>query len=695
MSAENPSSGAPRRRTAKNPLLEKFDTPHQTPPFRRIALKHYMPAFEEGIAQLRTEVDAIVNDPQPPTFENTVEALERSGSLLHRVESIFFALNHSHTSDQMEAIANDVQPLLTAVANEISHNTELFSRVKSVYDARATRDYDPEQLMLLERTYKDFVRSGTALDDRKKARFRELTTELGRLSLAFAQNVRAATNAYSLNIPLEDRAKIAGLPADAKRRMAAEARSRGEKGWTVALQPASYENFMMYCEDRRLRERLWRARMTLCYGGGMYDNRENTRRMASLRLELADLLGYATWADYVLENRMAENTATVESFLGELLSATKRYAEDEYAEIVRYADTLGGGHRQVMQWDMPHYIEKYRRAHYNVSDSEIKRYVRLDIAEQGLFALAERLYGIRFRQSAEIEVYHPDVRVFEVFDEDGSLLAVLYMDYYSRKSKSNGAWMTDFRPMHTTRGGEEIRPLVSCNFNFGKPARGRQTELSFRELETLLHEFGHALHGIFARGRYASLTGTNVYRDFVELPSQMLENWAVEKDFLDMWTRDEQGHRMPDGLIANIRRSKNFMAAYNNITQLSYALTDMAWHTVTELVTDDPGAFEAAAAARTTIIARQPDVCMSTAFTHIFGGGYAAGYYSYKWAEVLDADAYSLFEQNGIFDRKTAQSFRDNILSKGGSEPPMDLYIRFRGHKPAVKALIDRIIGDR
>ena len=668
----------------KNPLLQEFTTPYATPPFRKIRLAHYMPAFEEGIVRLRAEIDAIVNDPEPPTFANTVEALERSGSLLQRVEGIFFALNHSHTSDEMDAVANDVQPLLTAVGNDISHNLKLFQRVQAVYEAREKGGYDPEQRMLLEKTYKSFVRSGTALSATKKERYRELTTELGRLSLVFAQNVRAATNAFSLNIPPAKKARLADLPADVRRRMAAEARSRGETGWTATLQPASYENFMMYSGDRELKEKLWRARITLCYGGP-HDNRENTRRMASLRLELANLLGYPTWADYVLEERMAESIPTVDSFLGELLSATRGWAEDEYRQIAEYAG------ESVMQWDLSYYMEKYRRKHYNVSDEEVKKYVRLDIAEQGTFALAERLYGIAFRRNENIQVYHPDVRAFEVFDGDGSLLAVLYMDYYARKSKSNGAWMTDFRPMYTTAAGQEVRPLVSCNFNFGKPPRGQQAKLSFRELETLLHEFGHALHGIFARGRYASLTGTNVYRDFVELPSQLLENWATEKGFLDMWARDEEGRPMPEELVANIRRSKSFMAAYNNVVQLSYGMNDMAWHTVTEPVAEDPGAFEAAAMAATAIIPRQPGVCMSTAFTHIFGGGYAAGYYSYKWAEVLDADAFSLFGQRGIFDRTTAQSLRDNILSRGGSEPPMDLYVRFRGHRPETKALTDRI----
>lgn len=671
---------------AKNPFLDGFGTLHGTPPFRRIRLEHYMPAFGEGIVRLRGDIDAIVNEPEEPTFENTIEALERSGSLLQRVEGVFFALNHSHTSDEMDAIANDVQPLLTAVSNDISHNLRLFERVRAVYDARGERDYGPEQRMLLEKTYKGFVRSGTALGEAGKERYRELTTELGQLSLLFAQNARAATYAYSLNIT--DRRRVADLPADVKRRMAAEARSRGEKGWTATLQPASYENFMMYSGDRALKAGLWRARMTLCYGPGPHDNRENARRMASLRLELAQLLGYATWADYVLEERMAGSIPVVDSFLDELLTATKGRAEEEYREIVRYAAGA-----EVMQWDLSYCIERYRRERYNVSDEEVKRYVRLDIAEQGLFALAGRLYGVTVSHNPAIQVYHPDVRAFEVFDADGSLLAVLYMDYYARKSKSGGAWMTDFRPMYTTAAGDEVRPLISCNFNFGKPPRGQQAKLSFRELETLLHEFGHALHGIFARGRYASLTGTNVYRDFVELPSQLLENWATEKEFLDMWACDEQGGRIPAGLVADIRRSKGFMAAYNNTVQLSYGMNDMAWHTVTAPVTEDPGAFEAAAMARTAIIPRQPGVCMSTAFTHIFGGGYAAGYYSYKWAEVLDADAYSLFERNGIFDRSTAGSFRDNILARGGSEPPMDLYIRFRGHKPGTKALIDRIIG--
>lgn len=686
---------AKNRDTGSNPLLEEFDTPHGTPPFGSIRLEHYMPAFEEGIRRLRAEADAIANDPAEPTFENTVEALQYAGELLERVEGIFFALNHSNTSEQMESIANDVQPMLTAVGNDINHNSKLFDRVKRVYDARGQRDYTPEEAMLLENTYRNFVRSGTGLSQADKQTYREITTELGRLSLQFVQNVRAATNAFSLNIPPEQKAKVRGLPADVRRMMAADARERGQKGWTVTLQPASYENFMMFSGDRELKEKVWRARLTLCYGPE-HDNRDICRRMAELRLRLANLLGYATLADMVLEERMARDTVTVNGFLGELLDATKEWAEEDYRRIQEYARSYTRDKEfTVRPWDLIYFIEKYRRKHFNLDTEQVKRYIRLDNAERGLFMLAEKLYGIRFKPSTSIEPYHPDVRVYEVFDADGSFLAVLYMDYYARKSKTGGAWMTDFRPMYTTREGREVRPLVSCCFNFGKPAReGEQARLVFRDLETLLHEFGHALHGIFARGRYASLTGTNVYRDFVELPSQLMENWASEREFLDMWTSDEQsGECMPAELIESIRRSKKFMAAYNNLTQLSYGMNDMAWHTVTEPVTADPGAFEAAAMAPAAAMPRESGVCMSTSFSHIFGGGYSAGYYSYKWAEVLDADAYAMFEERGIFDRETARSFRENVLSRGGSEPPMDLYVRWRGHRPQIGALIERIRG--
>ncbi|MCL2561007.1 MAG: M3 family metallopeptidase [Rikenellaceae bacterium] len=675
----------------KNPLLHDFATLHGTPPFAGIGLEHYMPAFEEGIARLRNEVNAITDNTQTPTFENTVEALEQSGALLHGIESIFFALNHADTSDEMEAVANEVQPMLTEVANDISLNAALFGRVRAVWEARDAREYTPEQAMLLEKTYRGFVRSGTGLDETGKERYRALTTELGQLSLLFAQRVRAATNAYGLHIAPTDEARIADLPADLRRSMAEEAARRGADGWMATLQPADFEAFMMHSADRELKEKLWRARLTLCYADGAEDNREAVRRIASLRVELARLLGYATWADYTLEESMAGSTTVVEGFIDELLVSTKTHAEEELREIGRFAAVHGGA--EVRQWDIPYYIEKYRAAHYNVSDEEIRRYVGLDDAERGVFELAERLFGISLRRSESIEVYHPDVRAFEVFDADGSLLAVLYMDYYARPSKQGGAWMTEFRPMFFTADGREVRPLVSCCFNFGKPSGGSQARLSFRELETLLHEFGHALHGIFARGRYASLTGTSVYRDFVELPSQILENWATEREFLDMWARSVAGEQIPSELVANIRRSKKFMAAYQNVVQLSYGMLDMAWHTLSAPVSDDidPGAFETAATVPTAILPRVGGVCMSTSFAHIFAGGYAAGYYGYKWAEVLDADAFSLFEQRGIFDRVTARSFRDNMLAPGGSEPPMVLYERFRGRPPSVEALIRKM----
>ncbi|MCL1808044.1 MAG: M3 family metallopeptidase [Oscillospiraceae bacterium] len=678
----------------ENPLLHDFATPHGTPPFASVRLEHYMPAFEAGIAQLRSEVDAITGNTRPPTFENTVEALEHSGVLLHGIESIFFALNHADTSDEMDAVANEVQPMLTDVANDISLNAALFGRVRAVWEARDERDYTPEQAMLLEKTYRGFVRSGTGLDEAGKERYRALTTELGQLSLLFAQRVRAATNAYGLHIAPQDEARIADLPTDLRRSMAEEAARRGTDGWMATLQPADYEAFMMHSADRGLKEKLWRARLTLCYGDGAEDNREAVRRIVSLRVELARLLGYATWADYTLEESMAGSTTVVEGFIDELLVATKVHAEGQLREIERFAAAhANGSDPQVRQWDIPYYIEKYRAAHYSVSDEEIRRYVGLDDAERGVFELAGRLFDISFRRNEDIEVYHPDVRAFEVFDADGSLLAVLYMDYYARPSKQGGAWMTEFRPMFFTADGREIRPLVSCCFNFGKPSGGSQTRLSFRELETLLHEFGHALHGIFARGRYASLTGTNVYRDFVELPSQILENWATESEFLDMWAQTASGEKIPEELVANIRRSKKFMAAYQNVVQLSYGMLDMAWHTLGASVPDDvdPGAFEAAAMLPTAILPRMGGVCMSTSFAHIFAGGYAAGYYGYKWAEALDADAFSLFEQRGIFDRATAASLRDNILAPGGAEPPMVLYERFRGRPPAVEALIKKI----
>lgn len=675
-----------------NPLLGEFNTPHGTPPFEKIKLEHYMPAFEEGIRQSREEVDAIVNNPEAPTFENTIEALARQGELLNRTSNIFFPLNESATSDEMQAIAQEIMPALTELGNYVSLNPGLFERVKTVYEQTAGSDvYDAEQKMLLEQTYRGFVRSGAALSDEDKEKYRALTTELSTLSLKFGQNTLAATNAFSLNIPASDENKVAYMPDFVKAAMAEEAAARGQEGWTVTLQAPSYIPFMTYSRERDLKETLMKAYNSRAYTGE-FDNSDNVRRLTELRHDLAVLLGYETYADYVLVERMAENRPTVDSFLNELLVNTIDWAKDDFKAVVDFAAAEEGAPKTFMPWDFGYYDERYKTAKYDLNEELVKPYFQLENVEKGTFLLAEKLFGITFKLNPKIQVYHPEVKAYEVYDADGKFLSVLYMDYFPRESKRGGAWMTNFREMYTTADGKEVRPLVTLNFNFTKPTADAPALLTFNEVVTVLHEFGHGIHGMLAKGRYASLTGTGVYRDFVELPSQLLENWATEKEFLDLWAVHYQtGEQIPAELVEKIIAAKNYLSAYMNVGQLRYGMTDMAWYSITEPVKGDIAEFERRASAATQIMPAVPGTCFSSSFGHIFSGGYSAGYYSYKWAEVLEADAFSLFKEKGIFNREVADSYRKNILEKGGSEHPMTLYVRFRGHKPATQALIDKI----
>ncbi len=678
--------------TTENPLLSQWNTPFETPPFEQIRLEHYMPAFEEGIARSRAEIDSIVNNPEAPTFANTIEALERQGSLLNRTAAIFYALNESATSPEMDSIANLVQPKLTELSNDISLNPALFARVKAVYEGKDSLNLDKEQMALLEKTYKSFTRNGADLNDADKEKYRAITSELAALTLKFGQNVLAETNQFALNIPLADSAKVAYMPDFVKAGMAAEAQGRGEEGWTVTLQYPSYSPFLTYSKERDLKEQVWKAYNSRAYKGNEYDNSNNVKRIAELRLQMANLLGYPTYADYVLEERMAGDRKSVDTFLEELLRDTKEYAVKDYETIVAYAATQPDAPKEFMPWDFSYYNEKYKNEKYALNEEEVKPYLQLENVQKGTFLLAEKLYGITFKENPDIEVYHPDVKAFEVYDKDGSFLAVLYMDYFPRESKRGGAWMTNFREMYTTADGTEKRPFVTLNYNFTKPTADAPALLTFDEFSTFLHEFGHALHGMFAQGRYASTTGTNVYRDFVELPSQLMENWTTEKEFLDLFaTHYQTGEKMPSELIDKIIAAKNYLAAYFHVRQLTYGINDMAWHSITEPYTGDVAEFENKAVAETQITPVVPGTCFSTAFNHIFSGGYATGYYSYKWAEVLEADAFSLFKEKGIFNTEVAQSFRDNVLSKGSSEHPMTLYVNFRGHKPEVKALLDKM----
>ena len=630
-----------------NPLLAQWETPHATPPFSKIELAHYEPAFEAAIACQRAEIDAIVNNPAKPTFGNTIAALERSGELLGRIEGVFYNLLSADTSDEMQEIALRVQPKLTELSNDISLNPELFARVKAVYEHPGCC-LKKDDKKLLEDTYKSFARNGAALSDADKELYRQYTSELSALTLQFGQNALAATNAFALNIT--DPKQVAELPAFVKEGMAADAKARGEKGWTVTLQAPSYVPFVTYSSNRALKEKLWRAYNSRALGG-QYDNTEIVRKIANTRLKIANLLGYKCYADYVLERRMAKDTPTVEAFLEELLAATKEHADRECRTVSDYAAKLGF-EGELMPWDWGYYSQKYRDAEYALNDEVVKPYFQLENVKKGVFLLANKLYGLNFTPNPEIDVYHPDVTAYDVTDEKGRFMAVLYLDFFPRASKRSGAWMTEYRGTKIV-DGEETRPLVSLVMNFTKPTGEKPSLLTFDEVETFLHEFGHSLHGMLAEGRYESQTGTSVYRDFVELPSQIMENWATEKEFLDLWAvHYRTGEPIPAEIVESIVAAKNFLAAYGNVRQLSFGMTDMAWHTIAEPYEGDVVAFERASMAPTQVLPAVDGTAMAPAFSHIFAGGYAAGYYGYKWAEVLEADAFSLFKEKGIFNRE-------------------------------------------
>lgn len=684
-------SSCDSQKKSQNVLLAEFNTPYATPPFDKIDIEDYLPAFEAGIAQSRSDVDSIVANQSAPTFENTIEALERQGELLNRVAKIFFTLNEAQTSERMDEIALEVQPKLTELGNDISLNPKLFERVKAVYAAKDSLNLDSEQKMLLEDTYKSFARNGAELNDADKEKYRAISGELSALELKFGQNVLTATNAYSLTIPATDSAKIAELPGFVKEAMAQDAEMVGVDGWVVTLQAPSMIPFMMYSSQRDLKKQLWMASSSKAFGGAN-DNSEIIKKITKLRLAMANLLGYATYADYVLEERMAENAPNVNKFLGELLTATKPAAQAEFDAIKSYAAAQGC--TDFMPWDWAYYIEKYKNEKYALNQELIKPYLKLENVQKGVFMLAEKLYGLTFKENKELPIYHPDVQAYEVYDKDGKFLSVLYMDFFPRESKRGGAWMTTFREMYTAADGTEVRPIVSLCGNFTKPTQTIPSLLTFDEFETLLHEFGHGLHGMLAQGRYSSTTGTNVYRDFVELPSQLMENWATEKEFLDLWAvHYETGEKMPQELIDKIVAAKNYLVTYSNVRQLSFGIGDMAWHSITDSTQVDIAVdkFEKNAVSQAQFFPFVEGTCMAPAFGHIFSGGYAAGYYSYKWAEVLEADAYSLFQEKGILSREAGDAFLNNILSKGGSEHPMELYVRFRGHKPDVNALLKKM----
>ena len=670
-----------------NPLLAESPLPFGAPVFDRIEEADYLPAFKEAIDRAKADIDAIVSNPEAPTFANTIEALEDAGADLDRTSNIFFNLTEACTSDTMDSIAEEVSPLLTQHSMSILFNEALFARVKAVWEQRASLKLDTEPAKLLEETWKSFARHGANLPPEGKKRFAEISEELSLSTLKFGQNVLAATNAFTLH--LTDESELEGLPGFVRDLAASEAATRKEEGWTFTLHQPSYGPFLKFSARRDLREKMWRAYNSKCIGGEN-DNTALIRKIVALRTEKAQLLGYPTYAAYALEERMAKTQQTVEAFLKRLMEPSLPAARNDVAEIADYAREKGFT-GELMPWDFSYWAEKYQKERYDLDDELLKPYFRLDAVQEAVFDLAGRLYGLQFKQRDDLPVYHPDVRVFEVTAESGRMMALLYLDYFPRESKRGGAWMTSFREL-SCRGGEEQRPFVSIVTNFTKPTASTPSLLTFGEVTTLLHEFGHGLHGMLAEGRYKSLTGTNVVRDFVELPSQLMENWALEPEWLQTFARHWQtGEVIPQEYIDRIVAARNFLAGYAQVRQLQFGLTDMAWHSVTGAPAEDPIAFEQETLRPTAVLPQVPGIVFSPSFNHIFSGGYAAGYYSYKWAEVLEADAFAFFKEKGIFSREAAERFRCELLSKGGSVDADVLYRNFRGRDPEPDALLRKL----
>ncbi|MBQ5505949.1 MAG: M3 family metallopeptidase [Prevotella sp.] len=674
-----------------NPFFIPYNTPHNTIPFNQIKLEDYEEAFMEGINRDNEITAKIINDPEEPTFENTIIRVDREKGdeyyeLLERVSTVFFNMLSANTNDEMDELAQKMSPILTQHANDIMLNEDLFKRVKYVYEHH--RELTPEEQMLLEKQYDGFVRSGALLDKEGKEKLRQLTEEASLLSLQFSQNLLKENKAFKLHIT--DEKQLDGLPETARQAAAMTAKEDGVEGWVFSLDGPSYSPFMTYSSQRDLREKMFMARNTVC----THDNNENNvqicQRLVNLRREVAQLLGYDCFADYVLKHRMASDVENVYQLFNNLLEAYTPTAIEEVKEVEEIAkEDLGD--QEMMPWDFGYYSHKLQMKKYNLDSEMLRPYFQLDKVIDGVFGLANRLYGITFKENKDIAVYHPDVKAYEVFDKDGSYLAVFYADFHPRKSKQGGAWMTEYQGQWIDEKGVNNRPHVSVVMNLTKPTEEKPALLTLGEVETFLHEFGHSLHGMFANTRFESLSGTNVWWDFVELPSQFMENFAIEKEFLRTFAFHYQtGEPLPDELIERIIHSRNFMAAYSCLRQISFGLLDMAYYTQKEEFKEDIIPFEKKAWERAQIRKQLPNTCMTVQFSHIMSGGYAAGYYSYKWAEVLDADAFSVFKKEGIFNQETASRFRENILSKGGTEHPMTLYKRFRGQEPTIDALLER-----
>jgi len=677
---------------ANNPFFNDYSTPHNTVPFHLIKLEHYEEAFMEGMKREKEELDKIINNEEEPTFDNTIIYKDETKGehyydLLGRASTVFSCMLGAETNDDLDALAQKMSPLLTQHANDMQLNEKLFKRIKHVYEHH--RELTPEEATLLQKVYDGFVRSGALLNEEGKEQFRRLSEEASLLSLQFSQNLLKENKAFELHLTNEE--DLDGLPESARQMAAHAAQEQNKEGWIFTLDFPSYSPFLTYSTKRELREKLYMAKNT----EGIHDNPENNlaicTRLINIRRELAQLLGHETYADYVLEHRMASSIKNVYKLFNDLISAYKPQAIKELKEVEQLAKEMEGDAFEMQPWDFGYYSHKLQLQKYNIDSEMLRPYFELSKVIEGVFGLANRLYGISFKENNEIPVYHQDVKAYDVFDADGSYLAVFYADFHPRKGKQGGAWMTEFQGQWINRKGENIRPHVSVVMNFTKPTPQKPALLTLGEVETFLHEFGHSLHGMFANTRFGSLSGTNVWWDFVELPSQFMENYATEKEFLRTFAYHfESGEPIPDELIDRIIKSKNYLSAYGCLRQVSLGLLDMAYYTQKDEFKEDIITFEKDAWKDAIITKQLPNTCMTTQFSHIISGGYAAGYYSYKWAEVLDADAFSLFKKNGIFDKNTALSFRENILSKGGTEHPMTLYKRFRGQEPTIDALLER-----
>lgn len=673
---------------AQNPFFTKSKNPHGTFAFDKLKNEHFMPAIEKAIAEHNKEVNAIINNKQTPTFENTIVALERSGAMYSHVLTVFYALDGANTNPEMQEIAQKLSPILTEHSNEINLNEKLFARVKAVYDQREALNLNIEDAKLLQNTYESFANNGADLTADKKERYKELSKTLSMASLSYAQNALKETNEYSLLIT--DEAVLSGMPDWFMEMTAANAKNAGKEGWLLDARYTCTTPLLTYADNRDLRREIWTVSNTQCLPGSKYDNTENIKTIVNTRLEIAQLFGFKTYADYTLRNRMAENAENVNNLLNQLLDAYAPTAVAEMTELQEYANA-NGAYFTIMPWDFSYYSEKLQTAKFDLNDEILKPYFELENVKRGVFGLATDLYGLKFTKNTNIPAYHPEAEAFDVTDENGKFIAVLYTDFHPRDSKRAGAWMTEYKGQWRDERGKDSRPHITIVMNFTSATESKPALLTFNEVETFLHEFGHALHGMLADTKYPSLSGTNVYRDYVELPSQIMENWAIEQDFLDKWAvHYETGEKIPAELVAKLVEASNFNAGYACLRQLGFGIQDMAFHSITEPFDGDVLEFERTVTAATSLFPVVLGTGRCTTFSHIFAGGYAAGYYGYKWAEVLDADAFAMFQENGIFDKKTAQSFRKNILERGGTEHPMTLYKRFRGAEPTIDALLRR-----